>query len=255
MNNTAQPVIVTDTDNGSGSAVLSVVVTKSDRQVQAQTAALVAAAADFQDAGGTISIVTREQYDRTTELVRLVAAHQDYIKDRHRDVKAKAFQLHRSICDLENGELKEPNRLETALKIARERFRRLDEERQLQESEKIRRELQAAAETSVIEQATELLLTGQADEGARLLSSVGAGQVQPVTVAPVAVIRPVKSEGIGLRKTKKFRMIDPMKLLRPYLMPDEKLIQRVVTARGKDAEQLVGPGSIEVYEKESESVR
>lgn len=230
--------------------------TKSDRQVQAQTALLVAQFAEFADEGGVIRITTAEQYEKSGVLLQMIASHEDYIKDRHREVKKKSNELHKAVCDLENSELKEPGRLKSAILPAREQYRRLDEERQHQEAERIKRELKSAAETSVIEQATELISTGDASDtqqGLQLLSSVAAGDIKPVTQAPTLIVRTPKSAGIPLRKLKRFRVVNLAAVKREYMEPDMQLIQKIVDARGKAAEEIVG--GIEFYEKESEAPR
>lgn len=241
------------TDNGDTLSVLTTTLTKSDKQVQAQTALLVAQFSQFADEGGTVSITTPEQYDSSAELLHVIANHQDYIRDRHRDVKAKAYQLHRSICDLESSELKEPNRLETALKIARKRYRQLDEERQYQENERIKSEIQAAAERSVTEQAIELLQQGDEAQAHQLLAQVSSGEVQPVTAPPPQIIKAPKSEGLTVKKYKRFKVVNSQAIKRPYLEPNTKLIQGEVNLHGKGAEEIVG--GIEVFFVESEARR
>ena len=58
-----------------------------------------------------------------------------------------------------------------------------------------------------------------------------------------------KVEGISSRDVAKFKIIDPSKIERRFLIPDEKKIGQVVRSTGNDAEDIVG--GIEVYFEKS----
>jgi hypothetical protein len=103
-------------------------------------------------------------------------------------------------------------------------------------------QLRAEEETR---QAAEVAKKQQAESQAR----IGELEQKSVAASP-AVIEPELPviPGLSRPKTFTYELIDASKLKREYTMPDPKLIQAVVRARGVGAEELVGAGAIRVVE-------
>jgi len=125
-----------------------------------------------------------------------------------------------------------------ALNWKREQERKAEaERRRLEEIER------KAEEERRLEQAAMLEKQGEKELAEQVLTA-------PVET-PRVVMPPAVAKVSGLAPTKRwtFEIIDPMKVARVYLMPDEVKIGKQVQALGAEAAELVG--GIRVFQKES----
>jgi len=77
--------------------------------------------------------------------------------------------------------------------------------------------------------------------------------VVDVTGGGMSVSLP-KTEGVHFRTSPDFEVVDVSKIKQEFLIPDLKLIRKMVTAHGFDATKIVGEG-IRVFEKKTRVVR
>jgi hypothetical protein len=145
---------------------------------------------------------------------------------------------------------------EAVVKAARERWRARQRELEREERLRLEREQQRAAEAGARAEARRLLEAGTVTaerEADQLMRDLGDGAIVPANPLPASVPRALpRTEGTTVRQLKRYRVVDALAIKRDFLVPDEVAIQRVVTALGERAEQVVG--GIEVYLKDSEGV-
>jgi hypothetical protein len=70
-----------------------------------------------------------------------------------------------------------------------------------------------------------------------------------MTVAPVIAQRQVRAAGVSIPKVWKHRILDASKIVRTFMAPDEKKIASTVKSLGKEAVDVIGAGSIEVFQE------
>lgn len=114
-----------------------------------------------------------------------------------------------------------------------------------EEQTRIEQELRKREEDRRMAEAEALAAGGQQEAAEELLD-------QPV-FAPVVELAAPSAPGVSSRKHYSFRIVDPSKINRDYLVPDETKIRKIVNALGLDAMQLVG--GIEVIEDQIVAVR
>lgn len=130
-----------------------------------------------------------------------------------------------------------------------EKRRRVEQERQ-----RIKQAQRDEAERSAAEEASCLLESGDDQDAVQaesILAAMAGGQIQPAVPIPVATPAKAKSSGTSFRVVRRYRILDPAKLNRAYVMtvPNEVAIKAAVEAHGKKAEEMVGAGAIEYYEE------
>lgn len=107
-----------------------------------------------------------------------------------------------------------------------------------------------------LEEAVELIEQGDETTALDLLESLGERQPGVSSIEDlVPVIRKPQVEGLSVRTLKRFRVIDASLIKPEFMMPDAVKIQKVVTDNGKRAEEIVGAGGIEVFDKQSVASR
>jgi hypothetical protein len=148
------------------------------------------------------------------------------------DPKKKAHEAHKSITSLESRMLEAPQSAEKIIKTAlgewemKERRRIAEEERLMREEARKREEEARLAEAIELEQAGE--------------PEMAAAVIEAPVIAPVVRIERPKVAGVSTRMRNVYRVVDPAKVNRAYLMLDETKIRKIVEASGKDAESIVG---------------
>jgi hypothetical protein len=215
----------------------------------------------------TITISSDEEYEKAGDfLTTVILPALSEVNEGYDDLISEAYQLHKNM-------IAKKRKYETPLKEARKVIERSminwTREKARRQQEEVRR-LQAAAEEEAKRRAEEEILEkieaaleNENDEESDRLIRVLNGDEADIDeygreveereveiLLPIEVSKP-KAEGVSIRKLKKYRVIDVDKIKREFMMVDEKKIQRVVTAMGEAAEELVGEGSIKVYEEES----
>jgi len=166
--------------------------------------------------------------------------------------KTAADKLHKLVCAQEKRVV---GPLQLAEDILRPKIRdyhaEQDRLRRLAAAEEAAR-LRREAEEQQLAVAARLESAGLQDVADSVLEQAIATPA-PATPKPVAV---PQAAGVGMRKKPpQWRLLDRSKIVDRYLIPDEGAIGRLVRQVGKDAETIVGAGSIEVYFEETVTVR
>ena len=120
-----------------------------------------------------------------------------------------------------------------------------------------RRAAEAAAELARDTAAEAAMDAGDLDAAEAILEA----PLEPVLVAPPAPILPLpveappiaKAAGVSFRQKWSYRIVDPARIDRRWLEPDEKKIRQTVTALGADAALTIG--GIEVFAETIVSAR
>jgi hypothetical protein len=165
------------------------------------------------------------------ELVR-VASLRKSIVFAFKDAKAAAFDAHRKITKLESDLLTYPMEAERILKAEMGRFDREEESRRREAEARERERLRRVEEERVLAEA-------QAHEDAGDHEAAEEVVSQEV-VAPVVEFARPEAEGVQIRKTWAFEIVDATAINRAFLIPDEKKIRALVKALGPDAAKQVG---------------
>lgn len=119
---------------------------------------------------------------------------------------------------------------ETLLKNKMGIWQQAEDRKRKEAEDRAREEAQRAAEEETLRLAETLEKAGD-DEGAAAV--LDAPMPTPVVSVPSTV---PKVQGISSRKTWKFKVEDPGKVPRQYLIPDERAIGAVVRAMGANAQ-------------------
>jgi hypothetical protein len=136
---------------------------------------------------------------------------------------------------------------------AKARAERQEAERQRQEEERQRREAEEARRRGDIEAARAKEVAAQAsaaaarkaESKAETIATAGATKAQDLHAQAATIVAPMVEEapkvaGSSRRKNWKYRVTDPAKVDRRFLMLDDVKIGKQVRALGKEAEELVG---------------
>lgn len=175
------------------------------------------------------SIVDAESYEHGAEFLRLIKTMQNDVETKRKKItvpldqaKKEVMDLFRPLVDsLTDAEKKLKRRMVTWKdeqdRIAREAQRKA-EERARKERERLERE------------------ANRAESDGRHGRAETLRERAEFTVPDVPLPTAPKVAGVSDRKVMQFEIIDPKKIPREFLMPDEKRIRRYVNAMRTDAE-------------------
>lgn len=209
-----------------------------EKELREQGSALIAEA-------NAIQITSHDQYEAAGAFLVGVAALRKSITAAMKPVKDATHTAHKAATNLENDLLAGPAKADLIVRTRMSAYSRAEqvarEKAQREQQEALRKQI----EDQRITQAQTLADAGHVEIADQILDA-------PVVVAPVELPKPTAA-GVSVRKVVKFRIIDPAKINRAYLVPDETKIRAQVKALGKDAASVVG--GIEVYEENELAVR
>ena len=200
---------------------------------------------DIVTRAAAVVVADHSTYELAGAMLRDVVTLKKSIQEEFKSSKAAAHEAHKKITALEAKMLEAPTKAESLLKKAMGDWALVEAKRRQEEERRLLEQARKDEEDRRIEAAIALEQAGHADVAESVLSA-------PAPVAVVTVPKPA-AVGVSVRKVVKFRILDPSKINRPYLVPDEIAIRNQVKALGKDAEKLVG--GIEVYEENELAVR
>lgn len=132
-----------------------------------------------------------------------------------------------------------------------ERIQRLEHER-IAESQRLE------SERLALEEASNLLQSDNLDDqhsANQIIDSISNDTFAPDIQLPSMSIAIPKSEGSSRRILKRFEIINESKINRQFLTPDKVKIQMAIDKYGKEAESIVGEGSIRYKEVSSLAIR
>jgi hypothetical protein len=205
-----------------------------------------------------LTVTNPEEYKTAAAELRTIAQHVQRIRDWFKPLKESAHRAHQELCQREKQALDELITVERWLKQQLGTYAQREEQPRIAEQNRLQAErdaearaiAQKQAEDAQMSLAEELHAAGDT-EGAEAVLCQDV-QPSPTFVAPVILPKAVPQvEGIGGRTVWKFRITDPTKVPREYLMVDEAKIGGVVRAM-KDMTRIAG---VEVYPEQVVSAR
>ena len=210
----------------------------------------------FQNTVATISrqveafeITSSDDYDQSAILLQKIVNDKANIIEGFKDVTQQAFRLHKTIVAMRDGIIAPLLREEDILQSRRAEWRRLQEKARVALEDEKRKIAKADADARALEEAKILQDTGE-PEAAEIVVQQAALAPPPTVVVPSSV---PKQSGISIRKVWKCRIVKTEQIKKEFLIPNESMINSIVSKLGKDAERIVG--GIECYQEEVEAVR
>lgn len=196
-------------------------------------------------------ITSNDDYAASGSLLALVVERQKEVEKLFADPIKAANSVHKFLTGLRTTLMQPYVQADEIIQKRRKEWRRLQEQQRLAQEEVDRKAAKEQADSQAIEEARELEDAGET-EAANIVLERAANAPPPVVTIQSSV---PKQAGHVIRKSWAFNILNQDLLKREFMEPDEKKIRGIVTNLGKDAVSVVGVGSIEVYEEESESVR
>lgn len=159
----------------------------------------------------------------------------------------QAHRAHKTALDAKKKVAEPVLAAERAVKASLSLYAQRQEEARRRREAEIRRAEQERAEREALDRAAELERQGHREEAEAMLDA-------PIVAAPV-VLPPAtpKVAGVSTREGWKYRIVDPAKIRREFLVPDEAKIGALVRSMKGAAGELVG--GIEVYSEQIVSSR
>lgn len=161
-----------------------------------------------------------------------------------RDAATKAFNAAKaSTTAIREQEAKHLEPVQEARRVLKSKMSNWQDEQELlrrEEERKLREQARKLEEDRQIAEAELAEKAGDKETAQAILE-------QPVVTPPVVLPRAVPKSATLIRKIKKYRVLDPSKVKRDFLILDEVKIGQVVRSMGQAAEALVG--GIQVYEE------
>lgn len=203
-----------------------------------------------------LTITTPAAYDAAGRfVVETIRAALARIDEALKGPVADAHALHKKLVAVLKKEREPWEEAERVIEDARRVYRRKVQEHQ----ESLRRQLEAehqrAAELAARQTVRALVEQGDDEKAKAITQALVTDSIVPATPLPAQVYKPPKTAGTSVTKKWKYRMVDESKVVRAFLVPDEKAIRVLVEKQGPKAVGVVGEGSIEVYQDEVESFR
>lgn len=189
------------------------------------------------DRARQIAITNATEYEAAATFLTGVKALRDEIDRATRPVIEAAHATHKAAL-AQKRTLDAPlDEAERIVKGTIRAFLDLEERKRREEEARLAAEQRKADEESRLREAEALEQAGEPEAAQQVLE-------MPV-VTPPPVLPPPRVEGVSSRTAWKWKLVDASKVNRDHLMPDEKRINGVVRAMGRDAERIVG--GISVY--------
>lgn len=188
-------------------------------------------------------VTTPLKYEAAGNMLVIAKALAKEIREYFRDLKRDAKKAHQNLIDREKDELTPLLEAQAILTRGLDAY----EEKIRREAEEQEALARKAAEDAALERAEKLEDAGMHEE-AEVTLERGGQVVAPPAEAP-------KVNGLSSHRKWDFEIIDEEKLERVYTMPDVVKIRRIVTAHGENAPELIGKGSIRVFQKTVRAAR
>jgi hypothetical protein len=164
-----------------------------------------------------IQITDHDSYEQAAEFLKSIKAMKTQIEDHHKPFIKAAFKAHK---EAKSAEKKFTDPLNIAERIIKSKigvYAMEQERKRKAEIEARRKDLDKAGHDDI-------------------------------PVEPMAPEKP-KVAGISTKKVLKWRVKNETRIKKEFMQINTTKINQLVNAMGKDAEKLVGAGSIEVYEE------
>lgn len=194
-----------------------------------------------------ITITDDPSYQTAAAELRRVAGLQRAIRDGFAPSKKSAHDTHKAITTLEGSLLAFPLEAERLIKSKISTYiTEQDRQRRIAEAEAAA-EARRRQEEAALAEAELLVAAGAGRAAAEVIEEAIA------TPAPVIELPKPKAEGVVIRKSFTWRVVDAAKVKPEFLIIDEAKVGKTVRALGPDAAEVIG--GIEVIEERSVSVR
>lgn len=192
-------------------------------------------------------VTDEPSFQRAAEILKDAKALSKSIEDAFAGPKKAAHEAHKKITALETALLAPLKNVEQILKTAIGGWQMEEARKRREEEAKLALEAQKRREDEQLEAAAQLEAAGEHEMAEAVVAA-------PVPVPVVSLPKP-KAEGVSTAMVTTFRVLDPSKVKREFLLVDEAKIRKLVQAIGKDAEALVGEGAIVVEQSAQVRVR
>lgn len=190
------------------------------------------------DQAKAIVVTDNASYAAAGELLIAIKGIRKKIEETFKPIKQKMDAAKKEVLDQERAADAPLRQAEDYLKPQLANWDAMQERIRREEEAKLREEARKREEEARLAAAIEAEANGQKEEATAILDE------KPAYIPPVVLPKATpKVQGISYRETWNFRITNPDKLPREYMVPNETAIRKVVTAL-KDKCNIPG---IEVY--------
>lgn len=181
-----------------------------------------------------IKIVTDNEYKDAGEFLKSIKGAMKRVDLELDDPINKAYQLHITLTAQKNKFIVPLKNAERIVKDEMKRFYVEQETKRLQEQLRLEAEFKAKQEAEALKAAELAEQSGNKEEAQEIIQDA-------INNAPAVIVEnTTKADGISARKNWKWKLIDRNKIDPKFLVVDEKQIDQIVKAMGKNAESFVG---------------
>ena len=200
-------------------------------------------AADMIERVMGIEVKTSDDYSAAGEFLKIIKTTQKRIEDAFAPTIKSAHAAHRAAISMKDEAIEPANRAEIVLKGKMSTWYRAEESRKIEIARREAEEIRKIEEQERLERAVELEEQGKKQEAEALIEKpVEAPKVKPMPVAP-------QVSGVQARKVWRFEIIDSDKMVRDFMIPNERLIGETVRQNGEAAVKMIGEGSIRIWQE------
>jgi hypothetical protein len=197
-------------------------------------------------------IENEDEYQVSGEILRQVKTLKDRIINHHKPIKEATKDAYDSVVVAEKSLLTPLDYIRAKIEGVRAGYRARIKALQQAEQSRLQQVLQNTATEQAVQRAATLIEQGKESEAREIVDRLGRGEIKPISEVPI-IIKTPKSEGVGTRTLKRFRVVDINKVDLRFLIINKTKVNQVIRIHGKKAEEIVG--GIEYYEEEREIVR
>lgn len=194
-------------------------------------------------------IVDNDDYLTAGTFLDMITARKKAVTELFEKPTKEAASVHKFLTTLRAGLLGSLVQAEELMKSRRGKYRADIERKDREDAEAKRKAVKEEQDQQALEEAARLEEIGETEAADAVIERAATAPAPPVYV-PSSV---PKEQGHSYRKVYKFRVVDPDKIKREFLMLDESKAGAIVSRLGLDAMPIVG--GIEVYTEEIEVIR
>jgi len=187
------------------------------------------------------AIVLKQENQKFIVLVH--EAFDELVSDAHQLHKKAVAKLKENLAPFENNKSIIQKKL-TDYMLAEKRKKEEEERKRQAKLRKEEEERRAKEEAARLREAERLEKAGDIEGAEQSLNMAEEVRAQEIIIPERNIAKEMKKSGVQMRTTWKYRVINPLKVKREFLMLDV-VINRTVTALKKDANEVVG--GIEAY--------
>jgi len=194
----------------------------------------------------SFTVATGEQYQRAADFLLVNKAMKKKIEEHHNPIIEAANKTHKLAVAAKKKFTDPIDEAERIIKPKMAAYVDAQEAKRRKEQERLELEARAKAEKEAMKRAKAAEKAGDAELAAQILD-------EAVSAPPVVTVESTvpQVKGISTAKIWTYRIDNIEKMSRLFLMANDQKIRDTIKAMGKDAEKLVGEGSITVWQETS----